>query len=62
MGRAGAVVLGLLLVAVATALQMFVDWEQAVRDPSTTPLVRAAILGAGALSILAVLLGISAKR
>ncbi len=56
MGRGGLLTVSILMVAVATVLQMFVDWMQVVRDPSMSYAVKAAILAAGGLSLLAALL------
>jgi hypothetical protein len=60
--RGSAAVLGLILVSLATALQMFVDWHQESVSQQIDPIVKAGILGAGFLSLLAVLLGLSAAR
>ena len=56
MGRGAILTMSILMVAIATILQMFVDWMQAVRDPSLSGTVKAAILAAGGLSLLAALL------
>ena len=62
MGRAGLALLGMVLVGLATLLQMFVDWHQQSVSQSVDPKVKLAILGAGALSLLAVLIGLAASR
>ena len=53
---------GLILVGVATVLQMLVDWHQQSESTEWDPRVKAMILGAGALSLLAVLVGLLAAR
>ena len=60
MSKAALGMLGLVLVSLATLLQMFVDWHQESVSQQIDPLVKAGILGAGLLSLLAVLLGIRA--
>lgn len=59
-GKAGIALTGMILVGAATILQMFVDWHQQSVSQSVDPKVKLAILGAGFLSLLAVLIGLLA--
>ena len=51
-----ALLLSLFMVGAATVIQAFVDWNQAVSDPSVSVKVKAAILAAAAMSLLSVVL------
>ncbi len=61
-GAAGAVALATAFVAVATILQMYIDWEQSgARGLEAMSLkLRLAVVAAGLLSLLAALLAITA--
>lgn len=52
----GIALLAILLVGLATLLQMFVDWHQESVSQTWDPVVKAGILAAGGLSLLAVFL------
>jgi len=60
--RGGGVLLGMILVAAATVLQMLVDWHQQSVSREWDPRVKAMILGAGLLSMLALLIGLASAR
>ena len=64
MARGGVVALATLFVALATLLQMYIDWEQSgARGLEQLSLrLKLAVLGAGLLSLLAALLALTAGK
>ena len=63
MGRAALALIGVGLVAAATLLQMIIDWYQSeamgVPMPNTLKLL---VLGAGALTIIALIISVYSRR